>query len=73
MSQTQRENEYFIPGDGVSCDVIQAKLQRYLGDDALVKPGNRDVRIPSNFASPELCSLSDYRAVKGYLFILIKI
>jgi hypothetical protein len=29
----------WIPGDGIRRDVIQADIQRYLGPDALVKPG----------------------------------
>ncbi|KAH8701755.1 hypothetical protein BGW36DRAFT_289651 [Talaromyces proteolyticus] len=35
----ERHNEYFIPGDGISREVIQADICRYLGNDALVKPG----------------------------------
>jgi hypothetical protein len=30
---------WWIPGDGIRRDVIQADIQRYLGQDALVKPG----------------------------------
>ena len=35
----QRQNEYFIPGDGISREVITADICRYLGADALVRPG----------------------------------
>ncbi|GAB1195780.1 hypothetical protein APSETT444_005043 [Aspergillus pseudonomiae] len=31
----ERQNEYFIPGDGISREVIQADICRYLGNDAL--------------------------------------
>ncbi|KAF2430789.1 hypothetical protein EJ08DRAFT_660471 [Tothia fuscella] len=31
--------KWFVPGDGIRRDVIQADIQRYLGPDALVKPG----------------------------------
>lgn len=44
----QRQNEYFIPGDGISREVIQADICRYLGNDALVRPGNHNVRIPKS-------------------------
>jgi hypothetical protein len=42
---TGRQNEYFIPGDGISREVIQADICRYLGNDALVRPGNHNVRL----------------------------
>jgi hypothetical protein len=41
---TGRQNEYFIPGDGISREVIQADICRYLGNDALVRPGNHNGR-----------------------------
>lgn len=44
-----RQNEYFIPGDGISREVIQADICRYLGNDALVRPGNHNVRFPLPF------------------------
>ncbi|KAK2868018.1 hypothetical protein FQN49_003246, partial [Arthroderma sp. PD_2] len=34
-----RLNEYFIDQDGISREVIQADICRYLGRDALVRPG----------------------------------
>ncbi|KAI9777966.1 MAG: hypothetical protein M1839_008501 [Geoglossum umbratile] len=34
-----RTNQYFIPGEGISREVIQADICRYLGNDALVRPG----------------------------------
>lgn len=46
---TGRQNEYFIPGDGISREVIQADICRYLGNDALVRPGNHSVRLLSFF------------------------
>lgn len=48
---TGRQNEYFIPGDGISREVIQADICRYLGNDALVRPGNHGVRLLSSFHS----------------------
>jgi hypothetical protein len=34
-----RNYRWWIPEDGIRRDVIQADIQRYLGPDALVKPG----------------------------------
>lgn len=48
---TSRQNEYFIPGDGISREVIQADICRYLGNDALVRPGNHNVRLPDPLQS----------------------
>ncbi|KAI9866338.1 MAG: hypothetical protein M1813_001460 [Trichoglossum hirsutum] len=39
MAAPARTNQYFIPGDGISREVIQADICRYLGNDALVRPG----------------------------------
>lgn len=35
-----RQNEYFVPRDGIDREVISADICRYLGNDALVRPGN---------------------------------
>ncbi|POS86721.1 hypothetical protein EPUL_002464 [Erysiphe pulchra] len=34
-----RSNEYFVPKDGIDREVITADICRYLGNDALVRPG----------------------------------
>ncbi|KAL1837441.1 hypothetical protein VTJ49DRAFT_3778 [Mycothermus thermophilus] len=34
-----RQNEYFVPRDGIDREVIQSDICRYLGNDALVRPG----------------------------------
>lgn len=34
-----RTNEYFVPRDGIDREVITADICRYLGNDALVRPG----------------------------------
>ncbi|CAO2654797.1 Nn.00g115300.m01.CDS01 [Neocucurbitaria sp. VM-36] len=36
---SQRSNQWWIPGEGISRAVIAADIQRYLGPDALVRPG----------------------------------
>ncbi|PFH56455.1 hypothetical protein XA68_16485 [Ophiocordyceps unilateralis] len=38
-----RQNEYFVPRDGIDREVISADICRYLGNDALVRPGQYDV------------------------------
>ncbi|KAI1006986.1 hypothetical protein K3495_g1229 [Podosphaera aphanis] len=35
-----RSNEYFVPKDGIDREVITADICRYLGNDALVRPGS---------------------------------
>ncbi|PHH61234.1 hypothetical protein CDD81_668 [Ophiocordyceps australis] len=35
-----RSNEYFVPRDGIDREVISADICRYLGNDALVRPGH---------------------------------
>ncbi|KAL7938398.1 hypothetical protein V8C35DRAFT_320211 [Trichoderma chlorosporum] len=37
---TTRMNEYFVPRDGIDREVISADICRYLGNDALVRPGH---------------------------------
>lgn len=34
-----RMNQWFVVGDGIAREVITADIQRYLGPDALVRPG----------------------------------
>lgn len=46
-ARPERQNEYFILGDGISREVIQADICRYLGNDALVRPGNHNVSLLS--------------------------
>ncbi|ETS77668.1 hypothetical protein PFICI_09730 [Pestalotiopsis fici W106-1] len=36
---SNRQNEYFVPRDGIDREVITADVCRYLGNDALVRPG----------------------------------
>lgn len=58
-----RNNEYFLPRDGIDREVITADICRYLGNDALVRPGHLEVslsKIPSivffscSFSPPNL-------------------
>ncbi|KAN0071607.1 hypothetical protein V8E54_010203 [Elaphomyces granulatus] len=39
FERPERQNEYFVPGDGISREVIQADICRYLGNDALGRQG----------------------------------
>jgi len=43
QAPNSRQNEYFIPRDGIDREVITADICRYLGNDALVRPGTYDV------------------------------
>lgn len=43
-----RENEYFVPKNGIDREVITADICRYLGNDALVRPGTVQVRWQMN-------------------------
>ena len=38
----RQNNSYFLPANGIARQVITADVCRYLGNDALVKPGNDD-------------------------------
>ena len=40
-----RTNEYFVPKDGIDREVITADICGYLGNDALVRPGNYEVGL----------------------------
>ncbi|KAK3331132.1 hypothetical protein B0H66DRAFT_90300 [Apodospora peruviana] len=39
ISASARQNEYFVPRDGIDREVITSDICRYLGNDALVRPG----------------------------------
>ena len=47
-----RRAEYFVPGEGISREVIQADICRYLGPDALIRPMDYNVcHLPSPIPS----------------------
>lgn len=53
-----RQNEYFVPRDGIDREVITADICRYLGNDALVRPGTYDVsHFPHHFSLSSISSL----------------
>jgi len=54
-----RQNEYFVPRDGIDREVITADICRYLGNDALVRPGTYEVRT---LCSALLCAALRCRA-----------
>lgn len=39
MSSREIARQWFVPGDGIDRHVISADIQRYLGNDATVRPG----------------------------------
>ncbi|KAF2747237.1 hypothetical protein M011DRAFT_402897 [Sporormia fimetaria CBS 119925] len=43
---SSRQNKWFVLGEGIAREVISADIQRYLGNDALVKPGVNDKGQP---------------------------
>lgn len=43
-----RMNEYFVAKDGIDREVITADVCRYLGNDALVRPGVIDVSFATS-------------------------
>ncbi len=38
-----RKNQYFVPGEGITREVITADICKYLDNDATVKPGSYQV------------------------------
>lgn len=40
LTMSSRMNQWFVPGEGIAREVITADIQRYLGPDALVRPGS---------------------------------
>jgi hypothetical protein len=47
-------SQWFQPGEGIAREVITADIQRYLGQDALVKPGEHEVCSSTERAPPQL-------------------
>lgn len=50
-------NEYFVPIDGIDREVITADICRYLGNEALVRPGNYEVYIPNSLENGNILKL----------------
>lgn len=71
-----RQNEYFVPRDGIDREVITSDICRYLGNDALVRPGTYEVwlRLLDTHPLPRIafrsheCPVqsSDGRVTQGY-------
>jgi hypothetical protein len=63
---TNPTNDYFLPGEDISREVITADICRYLGPDALVRPyRHQDVSKPLNSFDPAMLSLKQGRS--GFL------
>ena len=56
-SQQNLTNDYFLPGDDISREVITADICRYLGPDALVRPYRHSDVSSSNTFDLALLSL----------------
>lgn len=65
-----RANQWFVPGDGIAREVITADIQRYLGPDALVRPGpgtgEYEVCLPSPAHRRDRRLLTRLQGVNGY-------
>jgi hypothetical protein len=78
-SGTGRQNEYFVPREGIDREVIAADICRYLGNDAFVRPGQYEVRnskhipasttIETNPASRKTLGPSNWSGNSGILYI----
>lgn len=44
---SQRRAVFFVPATGIEREVITEDISRYLGNDALVSPGNYKVTYPA--------------------------
>lgn len=65
MPAQELARQWFIPGDGIDRHVISTDIQRYLGNDATVRPGRDKVsrrRMP-RFVICLLISPTGYRRV----------
>lgn len=51
LPPTSRTHEYFVPKDGIDREVITADICRYLGNDALVRPGDYEVGLHDSLPS----------------------
>jgi hypothetical protein len=64
-----RANQWFVPGDGIAREVITADIQRYLGPDALVRPGvgTGEYQVRTTFSlSPHNTILTSRQGQPGY-------
>ncbi len=52
-SGPSRQNEYFLPRDGIEREVISTDIYRYLGNDAVLRIGTYEVGFPA--AAMENC------------------
>jgi hypothetical protein len=55
--ERSRPNEYFLPKGGIDREVITADIWRYLGNDALLRPGNYEVYIPNSLENGNILKL----------------
>jgi D-serine deaminase-like pyridoxal phosphate-dependent protein len=69
QAASARTNEYFVPKDGIDREVITADICRYLGNDALVRPGNYEV---SRCSLTKLSSVSNTRLIMRRTRRLVK-
>jgi hypothetical protein len=68
MPTMSRANQWFVPGDGIAREVITADIQRYLGPDALVRPGvgTGEYQVRSTSPTPRTNILTHTQGQGGY-------
>lgn len=64
MPAQELARQWFIPGDGIDRHVISTDIQRYLGNDATVRPG-RDKVSRSRMPCFVVCLLIPSRVLTG--------
>ena len=54
-----RANQWFVAGDGIAREVITADIQRYLGPDALVRPGVGTGEFQVRLVHSSVCAIEN--------------
>ncbi|KAG5797976.1 hypothetical protein H9Q69_002981 [Fusarium xylarioides] len=62
-SRTDRQNEYFLPREGIDREVIAADICRYLGNDALVRPGHYEKTSKQTLPNGDKKKRRGYRVI----------
>lgn len=69
MPNSDVARQWFVPGDGIDRHVIVTDIQRYLGNDATVRPGKGTGENTVRFAlvvSSHRALLTSSQGVSGY-------
>lgn len=66
------DRDFWIPDAGIEREVITYEITRYLGQDALVRPGKNDVRVASYGAGRSTIADCEQKGQKGYLITALR-